>query len=134
MGRINMVRVIVAVAVLGMVLVGRVEAQVGYPYQAPYGYQIRNGQIGPGYQAAYGLHQRAYMTAAPMTVTNYQPMINAITSIPGWYGPPAAGPMSHQERPKPLVAREELIGADGTVRWPSALRLTGRRGRRPRGP
>jgi hypothetical protein len=108
---------------------GRAEAQVrygavvGYPYSAPYGYQITNGQLGPGYLAAYGLHQRAYLTAVPrvpQTVTDYRPLISAITSIPGWYGPPAHTQVYHPERPQPTVPRDELLADDGTVRWPSA--------------
>lgn len=102
---------------------GTVHAQLRYqatPFQPSYGYQINNGRVGPGYQAAYGLNQRAFAPTAPQTVTNYQPLISAITSIPGWYGPAGTGQVTHVERPKPLVAKEDLIAPDGSVRWPSA--------------
>ena len=118
-------KLIGVVMALVIVRAGRADAQVRYPsagysYSAPYGYQIHNGRNGPSHQAAYGLNQQAYRTAAPLTVTNYQPLINAITSIPGWYRPVGHGPVSPVERPKPLMARAELLGADGTIRWPSA--------------
>ncbi len=104
---------------------GKRMAQVGYPgagysYRAPYGYQINNGRVGSGYQAAYGLSQRAYMRAAPLTVTNYQPLINAITSLPGWNEPAGHGRVTHVERPKPTVPYDDLLGPEGKVRWPSA--------------
>lgn len=82
---------------------GRAEAQVRYP-GAPYGYQITNGRIGPG----YGLNTRAYAAArSGGTVTDYQSLINAITSLPGWNGPAAP---SRPVRPHPTLARNQLLG------------------------
>lgn len=92
------------------------DAQVRYP-GTPYGYQITNGRIGPGYGAAYGLNARAY-AARGGTVTDYQPLINAITSIPGWYGPAARPPKPIH--PHPAMARDQLLGPDGKILWPSA--------------
>jgi hypothetical protein len=84
----------------------------------PYGYRINDGLVGPGYRAAYRLNPRAYYGAAPQTVTDYQSLINAITSIPGWYGPPAHP--SHPARPRPSIPRAELLNDDGTILWPAA--------------
>ena len=39
---------------------------------------------GPGYQSAGRLYNPGY--SRPQTTTNYQPLINAITLLPGWYG------------------------------------------------
>ena len=102
-----------------------VRAQVQLPYPRlpgvhPYGYGINNGQLGPGYQAAYG-YQRPYYAPGVgqrQTVTDYQSLTNAITSIPGWYGPPARP--SRPVAPQPSLPRSELIGDDGKVLWPSA--------------
>jgi hypothetical protein len=97
-------------AVLMLVAAGRAEAQYGYgPYAGRY--NIYNGQFGGGYQGAYRLQPRA------QTVTNFQPLINAITSIPGWYGP--AAPPAHPRAPAhPKVPRNQLLGDDGKVLWP----------------
>jgi hypothetical protein len=84
----------------------------------PHGYGITNGQVGPGYLAAYHLSPGPYIGAAPQTVTDYQSLINAITSIPGWYGPPARP--YHPVRPQPSIPRTELLNNDGTILWPSA--------------
>ena len=77
----------------------RSEAQVrypgaGYPGPAYYGAPINNCQFVPGYPAAYGRGRGSFAPAAPLTVTNYQPLVSAITSIPGWYGP-----AHHSRRP-----------------------------------
>jgi hypothetical protein len=103
---------------------GKVEAQVGYPrvgYSNPsYGYQINNGRLGPGYQAAYGLRQGSVRPSAPLTVTNFQPLISAITQVPGWYGTPSGSRrMSHVERPQPTVPYNDLLGPGGKILWPS---------------
>lgn len=106
---------------------GQVEAQVRYgavPGSTPssYGYGINNGLVGPGYQAVYRLNQQAYYAAArgPQTVTDYQSLINAITSLPGWYGPPAAARPHRPIHPRPTMASDELFRDDGTIRWPGA--------------
>jgi hypothetical protein len=59
----------------------RAAAQYGFP---PYGYGIGTGRVGPGYQAAGRLYNPAF--GQPQTTTNFQPLINAITLVPGWYG------------------------------------------------
>ncbi len=87
----------------------------------PYGYGIANGQIAPGYQAAYQFYPRPYYYGFPrqrQTVTDYQSLINAVTSLPGWYGP--APRPARPVAPQPTIARGELINDDGTVLWPSA--------------
>src|SRR5271168_354047 len=53
----------------------------------PYGYGTGNGQVGRGYQAAGRIYNQAYQAARPQTVTNFQPLYNMITALPGWYGP-----------------------------------------------
>jgi hypothetical protein len=52
------------------------------------------------------------------TVTDYRPLIRAITSLPGWNQPP-----SHSNRRGtrlPSLPRAELLGARGEVLWPAA--------------
>jgi hypothetical protein len=93
--------------------------------QAPYGYGLRNGQVGAGYMAGYQLSPRSgygYGARGAGTVTDYQSLINAITQIPGWYGPTSGGhrPAQPQPRPRPTVARSSLLADDGTILWPSA--------------
>jgi hypothetical protein len=121
-----MIRNFAASVVISVILTqgGKVEAQVNYPrvgYPNPsYGYQINNGQVGLGYQAAYGLRQGSARSSAPLTVTDFQPLINAITQVPGWYGPPSgSGRISHVERPKPTVPYDNLLGPGGKILWPS---------------
>jgi hypothetical protein len=124
MSRDRLLRPIAALLTFTLIPAGQTGAQVypgalpGYG-SAPYGYRINNGLIGPGYQAAYRLNPRSYSYgAAPQTVTDYQSLINAITSIPGWYGPPAHP--YHPVRPQPSVPRTELLNDDGTILWPGA--------------
>lgn len=97
----------------------RAEAQYGYPY----GYGIGNGRVAPGYRAAYGLNRgygSGFSVPRQQTVTNYQPLINAITSIPGWYGPSAPSHPQRPIHPHPTIPRGELLTDDGKILWPSA--------------
>jgi hypothetical protein len=123
MTRDRLLRPIAAFLTLTLIPACQAGAQIypgavpGYS-SVPYGYRINDGRVGPGYQAAYRLNPRPYYGAAPQTVTDYQSLINAITSIPGWYGPPAHP--DHPVRPQPSVPRTELLNDDGTIRWPGA--------------
>jgi len=124
MGRIHAVGMLATIVAVMIAPGSRAEAQlrypgVGYSYPVPYGYQINNGGIGAGYRAAYGLNQRAYAASAPLTVTNYQPLINAITSVPGWYGPTGHPQVTPGPRWRPSVPYEDLLGPGGAIRWPS---------------
>ena len=85
---------------------GRADAQVVSPGGA-------YGRYGPGY---YGM--RGYPVRSAGTVTDYQSLINAITSLPGWYGP-AAPPTPHAH-PHATMPRAALLSEDGKVLWPSA--------------
>jgi hypothetical protein len=87
----------------------------GYGYSG-FGYNLSNGQVGPGYLATNRLFTP---TIAPVrqTTVSLQPLYNAITAIPGWYGSPAPRP---RPRPTPRVPRDQLLGEDGTILWPSA--------------
>jgi hypothetical protein len=94
--------------------------------RAQYGYQIGNGRIGPGFAAGYGMYPRGYGYggyggARTGTVTDYGSLMNLITQIPGWYGPSSSAhhrPLN-PERPKPTIPRQDLLGDDGTIKWPS---------------
>lgn len=121
MSQMKALGVFAAVAVVTITSGRRAEAQLRYP-GVPYGYQINNGGIGPGYQAAYGLNQRVNRSPAPLTVTNFQPLINAITQVPGWYGPAGHTRVSHvpTQRWKPSVPYANLLGPGGKILWPSA--------------
>lgn len=84
---------------------------LGYGGLGNYGYGINNGRIGNGYRSGYGYNG---INNAPQTTLNFQPLVGAITSIPGWYGHP-----THVHHPdRPTVARDKLLGADGTILWP----------------
>jgi hypothetical protein len=123
MTRDQWLRSIAAFLTLTLIPAAPAGAQI-YPGAAPgfsavpYGYRITDGRVGSGYLAAYRLSPRPYIGAAPQTVTDYQSLINAITSIPGWYGPPAHP--YHPVRPQPSVPRTELLNNDGTILWPNA--------------
>jgi hypothetical protein len=119
---------IAACVTLSLSAIGRAEAQVRYgpvpatTDPAAHGSGTSNVRVGPGYQATHGLPQRANLPTilrGPQTVTDYQSLIKAITSIPGWYGP-AQAPVEHPQRPQPTVPRDQLLGDDGTIRWPGA--------------
>ena len=57
------------------------------------------------------------MARGPQTVTDYRPLIRAITSLPGWNGSPA--PSHRRGKPLPSLSRAELLGAGGEVLWPA---------------
>jgi hypothetical protein len=84
----------------------------GYP---ALGYNFTNGLVGPGYLATNNLVPHT-IAPAPQTTVALQPLYNAITSIPGWYGSPAPRP---HPRPTPMVPRDQLLSDDGTILWPS---------------
>src|SRR5262245_39054054 len=95
-------------AVAALVASGRAEAQYGYGAYSPR-YNVYTGQPGAGYLGAYGLQRPAFAPGG--TTIAFQPLINAITSIPGWYGPAAS---SHPRRPAhSKVPRDQLLGDDG---------------------
>ncbi len=77
------------------------------------------GSFSPGYPPAnYFNRGRGYagMPRGAQTVTDYRPLIRAITSLPGWNGTPAA---SHgPARSLPAVPTSDLITADGKILWP----------------
>ena len=52
------------------------------------------------------------------TVTDYRPLIRAITSLPGWNQSPA--PSYRRGKPLPSLPRAELLGESGEVLWPAA--------------
>src|SRR5262245_9348223 len=96
------------------------EAQYGYG-AGVYGgrYNIYNGQFGGGYAGAYRLQRPV---SGAQTVTDYGSLINAITSLPGWYGPGGgSGPVHHPRPPaQPNVPRNLLLGDQGRILWPDA--------------
>ena len=86
----------------------------GYP---GLGYNSTNGLVGPGYLATNSLVAPTTIEPVQQTTVSLEPLYNAITSIPGWYGSPAPRP---RPRPTPRVPRDQLLSDDGTVLWPSA--------------
>ena len=65
---------------------------------------------------------RARVLRAPrgaQTITDYRPLIRAITSLPGWSGTPQAPhrPVRHLSS----VPMSELISADGKILWPATI-------------
>jgi hypothetical protein len=61
---------------------------------------------------------RAYpgVPRGPQTVTDYRPLIRAITSLPGWNSAPTAP--NHPVRSLPSLSKSDLLAADGTILWP----------------
>lgn len=109
----------VALATLALAMFVSPRAEAQYPY----GYGIGNGRVAPGYRAAYGLNRgygHGFSVPRQQTVTDYQPLINAITSIPGWYGPSAPAHPQRPIHPHPTIPRGELLADDGRILWPSA--------------
>jgi hypothetical protein len=112
-------RIQVTMLFLGcLLLVGSSQAQTGYG-RAPVYRPTPYGSSWTGYPPAnyYNRPQRYPGRAAgAQTVTDFRPLIRAITSLPGWNGPPAAA--HHPARPVRSVAQSELINSDGKVLWP----------------
>ncbi len=89
-----------------------------------YGYNINNGQIGPGYNSAGNLYQVVNRAIVPQTVTNYQPLISAITSLPGWNG--STGAVHRRVRTYRQVAQNRTptvkpFDSTGKILWPGAI-------------
>ncbi|HZW34192.1 MAG TPA: hypothetical protein VFF52_25945 [Isosphaeraceae bacterium] len=88
-----------------------------------YGYGISNGRIGAGYQAASRFYQPYYPAARPGTTLALQPLYNAITSVPGWYGRTHRARHRLQTRPSvgPIIPRTSFFDDQGKVIWPSTI-------------
>jgi hypothetical protein len=84
-----------------------------------YGYGIGNGRVGRGYQAAAGLYGGAFQLGRAQKVTNYQPLINTITSLPGWNAPVHRARRRMYSRSS--VPRVPLIDDSGKIVWPSTV-------------
>ncbi len=52
------------------------------------------------------------------TVTDYRPLIRAITSLPGWNRSPALSP--RRGKSLPSLSRAELLGPTGEILWPAS--------------
>jgi hypothetical protein len=83
-----------------------------------YGYGIRNGQVGSGYHAAGGLYGRAYRYSRPQTSVQFQPLMSAITSLPGWNGPTGGG---HRRYRRHVVPPMTTYDESGRILWPSTI-------------
>ena len=84
-----------------------------------YGYGVTNGVVATGYRApTTGLRLSTSVAPVPQTTVALQPVFDVTSAEPGWYR------SSHTRRvaarSKPRVPREQLLGDDGTIRWPSA--------------
>jgi hypothetical protein len=103
-------------AVLALGAAGQAEAQLGYgpgPYAGRY--VVAPGRPGVGYPGSFRVAGPAY---GPQTTIALQPLYQAITSIPGWYGPHAGHPAHPRAPSHPKVPRDQLLGDDGKVLWP----------------
>jgi hypothetical protein len=92
---------------------------VGGYGSSPYGYGLGTGQIGSGYQSAGRLYNRAYQAARPQTTTDFQPLYNVITALPGWNAP------AHRARRRlhvrPSASSTPPFDNDGKIVWPSTI-------------
>lgn len=82
------------------------------------GYGIGSGQVGTGYRAANQFSRPPLLNTASRTTTNYGPLFNAITSIPGWNAT-SRGPRP-RPYPRPTVPRDQLLSDNGKILWPTA--------------
>ncbi len=57
-------------------------------------------------------------TRSSQTVTDYRPLIRAITSLPGWNRSPATS--TRRRTSLPSRSRAELLGTSGEILWPAA--------------
>ena len=57
-------------------------------------------------------------TRGAQTVTDYRPLIHAITSLPGWNRSPATS--YRRGKSLPSLSRAELLGESGEILWPAA--------------
>ncbi len=75
----------------------------------------------PGYPPGnYFNRMRAYpgVPRGAQTVTDFRPLIRAITSLPGWNGNPTAP--QRPARIPPSLRKSDLLADDGTIRWPGS--------------
>jgi hypothetical protein len=99
----------------------------GYGAVPSYGYSVGTGQVGSGYRSASGLYLNSYQAARPQTTIALQPLYNAITSVPGWYGPPhrvrhrSRARAQAQAQPQPSIPLTRLFDDDGKILWPSTI-------------
>ena len=111
-------RPITLLFLVGGFTVEAARAQTAYQYgrayrPAPYGSSL------PGYPSAnYFNRTRSYpgLPRGAQTVTDFRPLIRAITSLPGWNGAPTAP--QHPARILPSLSKSDLLAADGTILWP----------------
>jgi hypothetical protein len=90
----------------------------GYGY-SPYGYGVRNGQVGSGYQSAAGLYSNAFRAGRPQTTTDFQPLMSAITSLPGWNAP--VHRVRHRLDSQTSASRPPPFDETGKIVWPSSI-------------
>ena len=90
----------------------------GYGY-SPYGYGVGNGQVGSGYQSAAVLYNNAYRAGRPQTTTDFQPLMSAITSLPGWNAP--VHRVRHRLDSQTSASRPSPFDETGKIVWPSSI-------------
>jgi len=100
----RILRQLASVLVLPTIIGGLCHAQSPYrPGYSPARYFNRS----PGYPGT---------ARGGQTVTDYRPLIRAITSLPGWNQSPVPSPRRGTSLPS--LPRTELLGANGEVLWP----------------
>ncbi len=84
-----------------------------------YGYGVTNGAVSTGYQAASTNPLSSTLESpSPQTTVALQPVFDVVNGAPRSYRSPHARSVSARTRPR--VPREQLLGDDGTIRWPGA--------------
>jgi hypothetical protein len=99
-------------------LVGTGKAQGTHRYGLGYS-RDPYGSFWPGYPPAIYFNRlpaQPGMLRAAQTVTDYRPLIRAITSLPGWKSSPTI--VHRPVRRLPSVITSDLITADGKILWP----------------
>ncbi len=102
----RILRQLASVLVLPVISSGLCHAQSPYrPGYPPPSYSNRS----PGSRAT---------PRGAQTVTDYRPLIRAITSLPGWNRSPAPSP--RRGKSLPSLSRTELLGPAGEILWPAS--------------
>jgi hypothetical protein len=111
-------RQVVAVLLGTGMMAGTSEAQAVYRRGLGYGPTPYGFYWSAPPPANYFNRTRAYpgLPAGAQTVTDFRPLIRAITSLPGWNSRPTAP--HRPPRSQPAVSADSLLTADGKILWP----------------
>jgi hypothetical protein len=84
-----------------------------------YGYGVNNGQVTRGYEPSITLNYQGFNPTRPQTTQAWSPLIDAITSVPGWSAPAhrTRRRLHSQSSATPIRAFDN----SGKILWPSTI-------------